>query len=422
MKIVAMIPCRAGSKRIPKKNLRLLNGIPLVAYAIKAAKESHVFDEIYLNSEDEIFREIAEGCGIKFYKRQAEFATDESMNDDFMYDFLRNVQCDSVIQILCTSPFVSSQNVIDFHGAFVTGGFDTLVSVKNIQIECLYNEKALNFSRIRHTQPSQELKPVQAYACCLMAWNRNMFIKNYESFTGAYHGGNGRTGYYELTGFSTIDIDTEFDFKVAEAIALNISGENEISYKYYGEFLECTVYGKKPVNPCKENSTQTIYHTKYTGTFIPIPGAEETGAITFYPNKSLNVESYVPSILKKDGVIHNNLFDSNKTQINTTEIIERNRHNKNWSHRFVDTQYNSMVAVCQSEGQGNRLHMHPEWSEWWYIYSGKWKFEIEEEKRLVVAGDIVFIEKGKWHRIESLEDNSVRLAISRSDVAHVYKD
>ena len=60
MKKVAMIPARLGSKRVPKKNLRLILGKPLIAYIIEAAKASNAFDEIYINSEADIFGEIAE--------------------------------------------------------------------------------------------------------------------------------------------------------------------------------------------------------------------------------------------------------------------------------------------------------------------------------------------------------------------------
>ena len=73
MKIVAMIPARLGSKRIPKKNIRLLNNKPLVQYVIDAAKESECFDEIYLNSESDLLEEIAENTSIKFYKSYEDF-------------------------------------------------------------------------------------------------------------------------------------------------------------------------------------------------------------------------------------------------------------------------------------------------------------------------------------------------------------
>ena len=61
-----MIPVRMGSKRIKNKNLRLLGNKPLVAYVIESAKKSGVFDEIYLNSESDIFREIANEYGINY--------------------------------------------------------------------------------------------------------------------------------------------------------------------------------------------------------------------------------------------------------------------------------------------------------------------------------------------------------------------
>ena len=69
MKIIGMIPARLGSKRVPKKNLRLLNGRPLISYNIETAVKSGVLDEVYVNSEAEIFSNIAKEYGARFYKR-----------------------------------------------------------------------------------------------------------------------------------------------------------------------------------------------------------------------------------------------------------------------------------------------------------------------------------------------------------------
>ena len=54
----AMIPARLGSTRLKMKNLALLNGKPLIYYAIKAAQDSNVFDRVVLNSDSEIFKKI----------------------------------------------------------------------------------------------------------------------------------------------------------------------------------------------------------------------------------------------------------------------------------------------------------------------------------------------------------------------------
>ena len=90
VKVIGMIPARLGSKRVPKKNLRLLNGKPLITYAIESAKASGVFDEIYLNSEADIFEEIAIDHAIKFYKRPEHLASDQTNNDEFALDFIEN--------------------------------------------------------------------------------------------------------------------------------------------------------------------------------------------------------------------------------------------------------------------------------------------------------------------------------------------
>ena len=86
-----MIPARLGSKRIIKKNLRLLNGKPLISYISESAKKSNVFDEIYINSESTIFKDIADLHGIKFYKRDDRLSTDLANNEAFLTDFFKNI-------------------------------------------------------------------------------------------------------------------------------------------------------------------------------------------------------------------------------------------------------------------------------------------------------------------------------------------
>ena len=56
MKIIAMIPARMGSQRVKQKNIRLLNGKPLISHIVDTAVRSNVFDEIYINSESDIFK------------------------------------------------------------------------------------------------------------------------------------------------------------------------------------------------------------------------------------------------------------------------------------------------------------------------------------------------------------------------------
>ena len=128
-KVIAMIPARMGSKRIPKKNIRLLNGKPLIQYAIDAVKDADCFDEIWINSESQVIEKIANSSGVNFYKRPKKFSTDSASNDMWTEDFFKNVGGDIVIQVLPTSPFITPAEIKEFVQTFVYNGYDTLISM-----------------------------------------------------------------------------------------------------------------------------------------------------------------------------------------------------------------------------------------------------------------------------------------------------
>ena len=170
-----MIPARMGSKRVKLKNLREIDGIPLIEYIITAAKKSGIFDEIYINSESEVFKGIAEKHEIKFYKRSEALAQDDVTNDAFAFDFLENVKCETLIQLLPTSPFISAETIQEFVQTMYDNKYETLISVRKNQIECVYDGKPVNFDDKQITLPSQQLEPVYSYACGIMGWNSEAY-------------------------------------------------------------------------------------------------------------------------------------------------------------------------------------------------------------------------------------------------------
>ena len=232
MKIYAMIPCRLGSKRIPKKNLRLLGSKTLSQWVASTAKETGMFDEIYINSESEIFENVASQVGVKFYKRPDEFATDTATNDEFARDFMNAFDFDVLIQINPTSPFLSKEDIISFVNEFKTNNFQTLHTVKNEKIEGLYDGKPLNFDPLKPMPPSQLLTPVQLFSSSIMAWDVKKFRENMNKFNCAVYGGDGSIGYFPLSGFSSLDIDNEIDFKMAEIIYNTLNTNND-EKKYF---------------------------------------------------------------------------------------------------------------------------------------------------------------------------------------------
>ena len=374
MKIVAMIPARLGSTRVKNKNLRLINKKPLIQYIIDSVKESKYLDDIYINSEASIFKEIAENNNINFYQRDLELSSDTATNDDFAMDFIKNIECDILIQLLPTSPFLSTKEIDRFIENMTSMKYDTQISVSNVKIECLYENRAINFDKKKKTPPSQLLEPIKAYACSIMGWNTDNFRNNIKNYGAAYHGGDGKIGLFELKGYSTVDIDNEEDFQLAESIAKSLQESNSIP-EYYN----------------KEDN------------------------LIYDANREV--------ILVQDGVAKNDMFDFNKEQVSINDIIQNNSKTESWSHTVINSKSNSATLIAQMPGEGNRMHYHHNWDEWWYILKGKWEWLVEGEKKEINAGDVVFIERNRIHKITAKGNNmAIRLAVSREDVDHVYTE
>ena len=112
-KLKVVIPARGGSKGVPRKNIKLLRGIPLIAYPIIAAKNCKNISKIYVSTDDAEISEIARSYGATIIRRPARYATDTALDIDVMrhvVSFL-NEQAD-IVHLRATTPMVES-NVLD---------------------------------------------------------------------------------------------------------------------------------------------------------------------------------------------------------------------------------------------------------------------------------------------------------------------
>ncbi|MDY3536589.1 pseudaminic acid cytidylyltransferase [Riemerella anatipestifer] len=113
MKNLCVIPARGGSKRIPKKNIKKFLGKPIISYSIDVAKNSGLFDEVIVSTDDDEIKNIAQSFGAK-----VPFMRSETSANDFatLSDVLEEVKeyyekidviFDNICMILPTAPFVT---------------------------------------------------------------------------------------------------------------------------------------------------------------------------------------------------------------------------------------------------------------------------------------------------------------------------
>jgi pseudaminic acid cytidylyltransferase len=114
-KSIALIPARGGSKRIPKKNIKLFHGKPIIAYSIEAAIQSGVFDTIIVSTDDEEIAKIAKEYGAKVpFMRPKELSDDYATKKDIIdhaLAFLKQEdrEYDYLCTIYATAPFLQSE-------------------------------------------------------------------------------------------------------------------------------------------------------------------------------------------------------------------------------------------------------------------------------------------------------------------------
>ena len=216
-KLIAMIPARMGSKRVPRKNIRFLCGKPLIQYAIDTAKASECFDEIWINSESDLLRELAAECGVGFHKRPPNLASDTATNQDFTAEFLRAHQCEYVVMINPTSPLLQPETIRSFCEYLRDGGFDTILSVLDEKAEFFFRCTPVNFST-REKINSQDLEPVQKVVWALTAWRCEHFLTVADR--GECSVFAGKLGKFPIPLREAYDIDTQEEWDLAEAMLL----------------------------------------------------------------------------------------------------------------------------------------------------------------------------------------------------------
>lgn len=209
-KVIGLIPCRSGSKRVANKNIVILNGHPLLAYSIQAARDSGIFDGIYASSDSVHIGWLAEKYGAEFIHCPLEIAHKDLDPDiKWVRHALEVTKCDVFSILRPTSPFRTGETIRRAWEIFNSFPMPSSVRaverckqhpykmwlIKNGRLEPLIEE-----SKIRqfYNLPYQRLPEVYIQNASLeIAWANNVYFNDSISgdnikpfWTGGYEGFN----------------------------------------------------------------------------------------------------------------------------------------------------------------------------------------------------------------------------------------
>lgn len=241
-KILAIIPARSGSKSVPHKNIRLINGKPMLAYSIEHAQNSKYINRIILSTDSKEYADIGQKYGAEVpFIRPAEFATDTALDIDVFYHALNYLKTkenyipDIVVQLRPTYPIRNAEDIDNMIEIMLNNtDIDSVRSIspaKEIPFKMWTQDASGKLKPICkeipecYNMPRQELPAAYYQNACIDVIKGNVILEE-KSMSG-----KNIQGYIMKDNF---DIDTEEDFKLVEDYLLTKSGKQNFCFDIDG--------------------------------------------------------------------------------------------------------------------------------------------------------------------------------------------
>ena len=222
--ILCTICARGGSKGVKNKNIKELNGKPLIAYTIEQAKASGLFEHIVISTDSDDIANIAKQYGAEvFFKRSDEMASDTAGKLEVIKDAFKrseeyyNKTFDYLVDLDATAPLRDVEDIINSFKQFKENNNDNLITampsrrspyfnlVEQDKDGKVYLSKKLDSAVVRR----QDAPKSYDMNASIYIWKRDIILNENSIFLE-------KTGLYVMPEERSIDIDTELDYKFVE--------------------------------------------------------------------------------------------------------------------------------------------------------------------------------------------------------------
>lgn len=232
MEILAIIPARGGSKSIPRKNIRLLAGHPLIAHTIIQARQSCLVNRVAVSTDDPEIAQVAEQYGAEVIWRPAEISGDRASSESALLHALQHLQDiedyspDLLVFLQCTSPLTRAADIDGTIQALLDQQADTALAVTPFHYflwkpvaeggaEGINHDK-----RVRPLRQEREPQYLETGA---------VYVMRVSGFLQARHRFFGKTAFYITPLERRLEIDDPVDFAIAEALLADQRRQEQVA-------------------------------------------------------------------------------------------------------------------------------------------------------------------------------------------------
>ena len=227
MKVLGLILARGGSKGIPKKNIKLLDGKPLIVYTIESALKSKVFDHLIVSTDSEEIAKVAREAGAEVpFMRPDELSGDTVWSRDCVKHAV--LECerifdeiyDYVIELPCIAPLRNEHHILEAYKILREEDCDSVTSVTQMQDKHPVRMKRITEGLLKDFTTEfpegegsrrQDLEPCFIRNGAIYAMTRNCIVEKFSR-----HGN--RCIPYIMKEEVSVNIDTIIDFELAELL------------------------------------------------------------------------------------------------------------------------------------------------------------------------------------------------------------
>lgn len=220
--IWAILRARKGSKRVPRKNIRLLGNKPLMCYVAEAALSSPKIKRVSMITDDEEVAKICNKYYIEVINEPPELAqAGTAILDVIKYALNQDISKGRnpyiLLPLQLTSPFVKSKQIDEAIDLLITTNADSIVGIKKVSERPEWMYRKNPEGKLEKIMNQDLLGSYNAPE--IFTLNGAMYVAKAKSFLGfpTYVFGGDIRGYV-MDDISSIDIDTELDFKIAEMV------------------------------------------------------------------------------------------------------------------------------------------------------------------------------------------------------------
>lgn len=222
MKCLAIIPARSGSKGLKDKNIKELNGKPLLGYSVEAALNSHVFDTVMVSTDSERYAEVARQCGAEVPFLRSEFTSSDSASSwDAVKEVIANYikigkEFDVLVLLQPTSPLRSANDIVEAFKVFKEKNANAVISVCEVDHSPLWcntlkeGNSMANFAKTSKPSGNRQMLDKYYRLNGAIYMLKTSILKNIDSlYTDECYA-------YIMSRRTSVDIDNIDDFKYAE--------------------------------------------------------------------------------------------------------------------------------------------------------------------------------------------------------------